>query len=703
MVDAGGNTNLLSGVVERSGVLWVDNVPLAEGSNWLTLWVTNAAGLSSETNLTVVQSTVQLTLNPVTADLWLPAVPVSGTISDPDNYKVWVNGTNATIDPQVNGSGTYNWSAPSVPLPAGGGATAIQVRAIPLSDNGGNGTGGSGGGPVTFEDLGNPDPNPDIDFESVLDRLSRVVMGKGKWSHDEEEEDGTTIQEWGWYDFMTGGEEHWKQHNPNDPNYKSTESVSLLAPGANSEGAGIAGQYSILVDHNGQQTRTDTNPGGNFWFPYWKGSLKDRTQSDFAEMHPAFLIGGEPEQPTVVSGTASIDATYTGAPEYADDQIGLEGLDGTQGPEGQAAQVVAYSGDTVWLLPVVIAEQQALFYAYIFQADYTKPMIIVNGSTGLHPTMNFGADFCVGQYLDFGIINLPEHESGEVSAEWELPGNYVNRKPDPDCDRYYVRDKTLLKPPTGTINTHCWYVEGIQGAVANVTLFYRTYYDSLEKKWGPIETIKIKGLFNVHRPTTDKATPYQPDGTPTAVITNRQYNVLWGHTINATRLSLSLGDANQHNDMSFSNTITADNFCSGQAGYVQLITGGGADCYPYSKSFDAIGLDGAHGEFQRHTKCSGNYDNRSFLYDAPSVPLRLSEATTSEDVDFSTYLMFKPDAGPGPNIFVPLRLITWELHDEATYNADGTWTPHNSTDTGTTTTTPPDHESTDFPRWTTTY
>ena len=67
-------------------------------------------------------------------------MPLTGTVGDPDNYKVWVNGTNATIDPQVNGSGTYNWSAPSVPLPAGGGATAIQVRAIPLSNNNGNGT-----------------------------------------------------------------------------------------------------------------------------------------------------------------------------------------------------------------------------------------------------------------------------------------------------------------------------------------------------------------------------------------------------------------------------------------------------------------------------------------------------------------------------------------------------------------------------------
>jgi len=40
-------------------------------------------------------------------------------------------------------------------LPAGGTAL-IQARAIPNSNNGGNGTGRSGGGPVTYDNLGNP-------------------------------------------------------------------------------------------------------------------------------------------------------------------------------------------------------------------------------------------------------------------------------------------------------------------------------------------------------------------------------------------------------------------------------------------------------------------------------------------------------------------------------------------------------------------
>jgi hypothetical protein len=86
------------------------------------------------------------------------------------------------------------------------------------------------------------------------------------------------------------------------------------------------------------------------------------------------------------------------------------------------------------------------------------------------------------------------------------------------------------------------------------------------------------------------------------------------------------------------------------------------------------------------------------------VPLTTSTSNPkSEDVYFSTYLMFNPNSSG--SIWVPLRQITWELHDEATHNADNTWTPHNSTVTGTTTESPAatDNESIVFPDWTTTY
>jgi hypothetical protein len=90
---------------------------MASGANTLTLWVTNSAGLSSVTNIILVQSSLVLTMNPVTDDLWLPAVTVTGHVSD-GTYAVWVNGKKATIT--RNGDGTGSWVAHQVPVSSGG-------------------------------------------------------------------------------------------------------------------------------------------------------------------------------------------------------------------------------------------------------------------------------------------------------------------------------------------------------------------------------------------------------------------------------------------------------------------------------------------------------------------------------------------------------------------------------------------------------
>ena len=56
IVDTNGDTNVVSGLVERTGVLWAKNLPLNDGTNWVTLWVTNAAGYSSTTNFYMIQN-----------------------------------------------------------------------------------------------------------------------------------------------------------------------------------------------------------------------------------------------------------------------------------------------------------------------------------------------------------------------------------------------------------------------------------------------------------------------------------------------------------------------------------------------------------------------------------------------------------------------------------------------------------------------
>jgi hypothetical protein len=119
-------TNVYAGAVDRNGNFWLENLPLTAGTNMFTIKVTDAVGNTSKTNISVVQSTLVLTVNPVTPDsqLWQPTVNLTGTISDP-TYAVWVNG----VKGHNNGNGT--WSANNVPNNNGSAASFTATAYAP--------------------------------------------------------------------------------------------------------------------------------------------------------------------------------------------------------------------------------------------------------------------------------------------------------------------------------------------------------------------------------------------------------------------------------------------------------------------------------------------------------------------------------------------------------------------------------------------
>ncbi len=142
IVDANGITNTINGTVERNGKLWVESLPLATGSNWVTLAVTNTAGLSSVTNFAVLKSDLVLTMNPVGESLWHGYVTVTGYVSD-DTRAVWVNGVKAVVTPR--GDGTANWTATRVPVTEGG-VASFDVTAYEPDEEQPDGSYGNGGG-----------------------------------------------------------------------------------------------------------------------------------------------------------------------------------------------------------------------------------------------------------------------------------------------------------------------------------------------------------------------------------------------------------------------------------------------------------------------------------------------------------------------------------------------------------------------------
>jgi hypothetical protein len=124
VVDTNGDTNVVTGIVERNGMFWAEKLPLTNGDNAVTVTATDAAGNVSVTNFTVTQSSLALTIDstPTEDDLYKTFGSVGGTVGDA-SATVTVNGTAATVDAEANDDGTYDWSADNAPIYGRGTAT----------------------------------------------------------------------------------------------------------------------------------------------------------------------------------------------------------------------------------------------------------------------------------------------------------------------------------------------------------------------------------------------------------------------------------------------------------------------------------------------------------------------------------------------------------------------------------------------------
>ena len=162
IISTNGCTNTITGIVSRDGNLWVQGLPLNNGTNFVTLTVTNAAGFSSATNFTVVKSDMTLALTSVDGDLWLPTVSVSGVISA-TNAPVWVNGVQGTN----NGDGT--WHADNVPVSPGG-VASFDISTIPP---------------------GSPDPASSTN----LVKEDKMILESAKWNNGDYIVSGTQLNE----------------------------------------------------------------------------------------------------------------------------------------------------------------------------------------------------------------------------------------------------------------------------------------------------------------------------------------------------------------------------------------------------------------------------------------------------------------------------------------------------------------------------
>ncbi|HEY3762621.1 MAG TPA: hypothetical protein VGN23_12820 [Verrucomicrobiae bacterium] len=120
IIDAENDTNIVQGIVERDGTVTIGGLPISSGDNSLTITAADAAGNFTTTNLTVDQSSVMVTFDPLATDeLNQTNVSVTGSISDTnEDVCIWVNGIQGYYLDDLG-----DWEADNVPANSSG--TAI--------------------------------------------------------------------------------------------------------------------------------------------------------------------------------------------------------------------------------------------------------------------------------------------------------------------------------------------------------------------------------------------------------------------------------------------------------------------------------------------------------------------------------------------------------------------------------------------------
>ncbi len=693
--DSSGILQTMNGLVERGGNMWVEGVPLAAGTNSFSLTATDAAGNVSTTNFSVVQSTVALTVAPLFQDQMQYGYATVIVTVGGSALAVTVNGVAGTS------SDGQSWEADNVPLPPGGTVT-LQATAQ-MAD-------GSAAQTLLEEDRQPIVFTQTYSFGLGYSLSNYLSECGGGWTAT----DDAGLQ---WARGTSGTQTHtYSEFNPCDGDL-ATEQIVTVWPADNGYVPSLAGQETDSYYLNGvcwdsftqavppppvewveKSTSSGTWPD-NYdatWTEASDRAVKLFTGGKALRQSPGLfdLSAGLSYQDCLDSAVSSWCASYEIGeflwPDYPPVPVPPEDITlGALGPLGSDGHLwtVQPDGIEIDITPQVLSCRSAHALAASpnvatatdgslpTQQKY-EPVITANGITLDPDSVTNGADFCVGQGITFAIAGAPPRYLG-AEAKWTLPGTYVNTNSDPNCDLFYEkntalltrlswRDKTLSTTP-------CWYVLDAANAQVSVTVTY--YFRNEGRSYSFIAT----GKFNVHRPTATFISPSSIDGTPTVMVANGL---------------LSLGDGNRHNDMSFGHNINPGAF-SGQAGYTQLVGDGGDEIQTYLNSIVLIQpvnlLDNL--EFPRGQPTTpSNTTTPVQFWDGPSVSLANNDTETLENLHFHTYLLFKPDAGPGPNIFVPLRKVDWSLDDDATYGPSG-WTATGSASD------PSDVDSNSFPDW----
>jgi hypothetical protein len=647
--DTNGVTNIISGLVERGGQFWLENLPLNPGTNVITITATDAAGNVTRTNLTLIQGALTLTMDTVNpAQLNQVRVNVTGEISDP-TYSVWVNGVQGTN----NGDGT--WGATNVPVTAGGTAsfdvTAYPPAYAPSGDSWTNFA-------VEEDSYTNPEPADPEAIHVDWDKPAVVYVSHMKYHFT-----GSGVNYLGYgYSFIDdrnwspGDGGYWNEYEAVTNDVDSSEDFwdetwpddagnFPVLPGL----AAAYGDDSLNGSATGYTNRDISAP--DFEWIDMASSFREvesylgpsdlvplTVAEDSAQVVKLFT-GGKAER-QVKNLFVLNQALYQGEyePDFGDmapigaaippQQISL-GSYGNQGTDGNL--YVAFKNDQ----NVVITPQTAhAWYGGNLAGvqKYTLTLTASTNGTAVDLLTTNTPEFCVGQYVTFALNGLPTDGSiVDMVGNWQLPTKYVNEVYQPfalfsPASTVYDINASLL---ANTNQTSCWFVNGSGGAVSiGLNLHFNN---------GQYASVAAAGNISVYRPTFSH-------------FHNDQNGFSWG---TAKLVGVMEWD------------VKLDSKYDGLFGVTQLLNTDNENSDYYTGGYDF--LDGSTEIYgTKATNGPSTYtvtDNNSHSIDFYDSPADIAFPCANMMANFTDYLRFQP-SGSG-NIYVTIATNGWYMNGHA--------------------------------------
>ena len=739
LVDTNGVTNVVEGIVERDGKAWLEYMPLIPGTNLVAITFVNAAGYPATTNLTVINVPSALTINEIPDGqlTGLTVSNVSGTVTL-SNYTVWVNGVQATQD------GAGNWDASNVPIGPGGTAV-IQARAIPNTDNGGQGSPvmAKAANPLSASSITAQWEHDNPNAICYLATFSGTTTYDHTWIHEDGEVfienvvdatdfrsgfitnnagGGNTLdfEEW---DFTDGTQEirnntisyAWpldvgpvsqtvtQYFNYYDSDYGSSGPYTdTITPGTLAiDGWGEVGPFyghmqPVVWQSDNEYFYTTNYP--------WLGTFTANVTRQYSSQE-RIRTGGKkiPGRQSLFRFSASA-LTWTQLPwsaeigrvpvtpffwnsqPVASGSIRLMGQ--RVGNDGNL-YIALPDGEDLPAMPVVDSPN----YTASVNAQKYLLNLTANGNPLSQDHVRRGAYFCVGQLVTFAGVFSPDSIPGlnYTSPIWNYTADYINNHwtDENSCEEYNIAAGPAVSNPTPA----WFYNKQTQDATANL---------GMNCKFNNGQSVYLvrQGKFNVFTPSIT----FIPSGGFTV-------NVRHGTHLNSAAVLFGVGQDDGTGALGMLANINSIPKFPGQAMATQLVNRqASVDGVPFPVPYGtggAIFLDNAEIYPNSQTSLTNDPNNAHSnllgtvtVRDQPGIPITVASWASGND-QFNTYFRFRPD-GDSNNIYVTLGRADWSWQGNVLYNGGvpyNPWLLSNWSITGAGTSGPTFHQVNDFPIW----